>query len=303
VGTAASIADDLLGSALDVLDELSQEVAPGLVLPDTLAGHRVDADTHADLAFTLGLLHEAGVEEVAGLPVVPALHRLLAGLDAQRTHTFFSYRVAETAHRLGGLQALDTATRDVVVAAADSTDWIPLLHDVVPRNYAVVLARCEVARRQLGLDVDPTTLDDLLERVRALFTEYPEGWLDDSQDGRGQVDMYTVDAYLFAEPFADLLGDAWNVGVRSAARLVEAVASPGGQALPWGRSIGALAVCHTAELAGVLLRHGLAVDAGRWLGLARAATEAAPGWFSGGLIAAHKRRAPFRYRGPTGACR
>jgi hypothetical protein len=298
VVTAASIADDLLGTALDVLDELSQEVAPGLVLPDTLAGHRVDADAHADLAFTLGLLHEAGVEEVAGLPVVPALHRLLAGLDAQRTHTFFSYRVAETAHRLGGLQALDSATRDVVVAAADSTDWIPLLHDVVPRNYAVVLARCEVARRRLGLDVDPTTLDDLLERVRALFTEHPEGWLDDSHDGRWQVDMYTVDAYLFAEPFAEEIGDAWNVGVRSAARLVEAVASPGGQALPWGRSIGALAVCHTAELAGVLLRHGLVLDAGRWLGLARAAAEAAPGWFSGGLIAAHKRRAPFRYRGP-----
>jgi hypothetical protein len=110
--------------------------------------------------------------------------------------------------------------------------------------------------------------------------------------------MYTVDAYLFAEPFADRLGAVWDRGVRSAARLVEAVATPGGAALPWGRSIGVLAVCHTAELAGVLLRRGVAVDRARWLGLARAAADAAPGWFDGGLVAAHKRRAPFRYRGP-----
>ena len=73
---------------------------------------------------------------------------------------------------------------------------------------------------------------------------------------------------------------------------------PGGAALPWGRSIGALAVCHTAELAGVLLRRGVEVDAARWLGLARAAADAAPGWFEDGLVVAHKRRAPFRYRGP-----
>lgn len=110
--------------------------------------------------------------------------------------------------------------------------------------------------------------------------------------------MYTVDAYLFAEPFADRLGDVWTRGLRSAARLVEAVASPGGEALPWGRSIGVLAVCHTAELAGVLLRRAVDVDSRRWLGLARAAAHAAPRWFSDGLVVAHKRRSPFRYRGP-----
>src|SRR4030095_10124176 len=32
-------------------------------------------------------------------------------------------------------------------------------------------------------------------------------------------------------------------------------------------------------------------------GLARAAATAAPGWFDEGLVLAHKRRAPFRYRG------
>jgi glycosyltransferase involved in cell wall biosynthesis len=299
VDDAPTIADDLVAAAVRVLEELARGIAPGLVLPDTVAGHRVDADAHADLCFTLGLLHQAGVDDVAGLPVVPSLLGRLAATDGRRTHTFFSYRIAETVGRLGGLDALDAATRGTVAEAVDSTEWIPLLDQaVLPRNYAVVLSRCEAARAQLGLDVDVDVLEDLFGRVRALFGEQPDGWLDDSQAGLGQVDMYTVDAYLFAEPFADRLGGVWERGVRSAARLVEAVASPDGIALSWGRSIGALAVCHTAELAGVLLRRGIDVDAGRWLGLARSAADGAPGWFSDGLVVAHKRRAPFRYRGP-----
>ncbi len=299
--TAGRIADRLVATAVDVLEGLAGGVAPGLRLPATLAGHRVDADAHADLLFTLGLLHEAGVSEVAGLPVVGTIERRLAEVDAARTHTFFSYRVAETAARVGGLDALAPATRDVVVAAADSTEWLPLLDEGLPRNYAVVLARCEAARAALGLDVDPAVVDGLLARARDLLGENPEGWLDDAPGGRGQVDMYTVDAYLFAEPFAERLGDVWDRGIRSAARLVAAVATPGGQALPWGRSIGVLAVCHSAELAGVLLRRGMIDDPAeqaRWLGLAAVAAGAAPGWFSGGLVVAHQRRAPFRYRGP-----
>lgn len=298
--TAPAIADALVSTALDVVERLALSVAPGLALPATLAGHRVEADAHADLVFTLGLLHEAGVGEVAGRRLDALVHERLASIDAARTHTFFSYRVAETAARLGGLGALEPPTAEVVAEAADSTEWIELLDTgLLPRNYAVVLARCETARAGLGLDVDAAVLDDLVARVAALLGEHPDGWLDDSHDGRGQVDMYTVDAYLFAAPLAGRLGEVWPRGLSAAARLVEAVASPGGEALPWGRSIGALAVGHTAELAGALLAHGLAGDVPGWLGRARAAAGAAPGWFAAdGLVVAHRRRSPFRYRGP-----
>jgi glycosyltransferase involved in cell wall biosynthesis len=303
VGT---IADDLVTLVTGVLADLGDPTtgaAPGLVLPATLAGHRVDADAHADLVFTLGLLRQAGVAHVGDVDVEAHLHDRLATTDAARTHTFFSYRIAETVARMGGLDALDPATRDVVVAAVDSTEWIPLLDaGVLPRNYAVVLTRCELARTALGLDVDAATIDGLVARVAALLGENPEGWLDDSQDGRAQVDMYTVDAYLFAEPFAARLGAVWDRGLASAARLVDAVVSPGGAALPWGRSIGALAVCHSAELAALLLRRAhegaSEVDSERWWHMARAATTGATRWFDGGLVVSHKRRAPFRYRGP-----
>ena len=235
-----TIADDLVALATGVLTDLGDPatgVAPGLALPATLAGHRVDADAHADLVFTLGLLREAGVERIGDLDVEAVLHDRLAAIDAPRTHTFFSYRIAETAARLGGLDALAPATRDVVAAAADSTEWIALLDEgILPRNYAVVLARCELARARLGLDVDPAVVDGLVDRVAALLGESPEGWLDDSQAGRGQVDMYTVDAYLFAEPFADRLGDVWARGLASAARLVER----GGHAGRRGAAVGAV---------------------------------------------------------------
>jgi glycosyltransferase involved in cell wall biosynthesis len=306
-----AIADDLVDLAASVLADLGDRhhgVAPGLSLPATLAGHRVDADAHADLVFTLGLLREAGVARVGDLDVEEVIHERLAATVAHRTHTFFSYRIAETVVRLGGLTALDPATRAVVVEAVDSRDWIPLLDEgVLPRNYAVVLARCELGRAALGLDVDAEVLDGLVARVAALLGEHPEGWLDDSTSGRGQVDMYTVDAYLFAEPFADRLGPVWDRGLDSAARLVAAVATPGGAALPWGRSIGALAVCHSAELAALVLRRAATAPGGdrtggddprRWWALARAAADGAPGWFDGGLVVAHKRRSPFRYRGP-----
>jgi len=200
---------------------------------------------------------------------------------------------------LGGLGALDPDVRPGVLDAVDSTDWLELLDaGVLPRNYAIVLARCEHARAALGAPTDPDVLAGLIARIQTLLGEHPAGWLDDSNTGRGQVDMYTVDAYLFAEPFAEVLGDVWERGFRSGLDLVLAVGAPDGSALTWGRSIGALAVCHSAELAGVALRRRLVEDPTACLRLTRRAVDAAPGWFSDGIITSHQHRSPFRYRGP-----
>lgn len=296
---AHDLADRLVDLVTGTLVELAADLAPGLRLPGVLGGHAVGADARADLIYTLGLLHETGLRSVAGHRVLDLLHERLAEVDPGGTHTFFSYRVAEVALALGGLDALDPLTADVVARAADSTEWIELLDGgLLPRNYAVVLARCERARAALGLDVDRAVLDGLLARARALLGEHPAGFLDDSTTGRGQVDMYTVDAYLFAEPLVADLGDVWQRGVRSALDLVAATATPDGSALAWGRSIGVLAVCHTAELAALALRRDLVADRSRWLALAGAAVDGLPDWFTGGLVNSHQHRSPFRYRGP-----
>jgi glycosyltransferase involved in cell wall biosynthesis len=297
--SAQDLAARLVGVVTTTLADLEASLAPGLRLPGVLAGHTVGADARADLIFVLGLLHRLGVDAVAGLDVATTVHERLAEVDPAATHTFFSYRVAETTAALGGLGALDDRTAAVVAEAADSTDWIELLDGgALPRNYAVVLARCEAARAALGIEVDRTVLEGLLGRAADLLGEHPRGILDDSTTGRGQVDMYTVDAYLFAEPLSAELGDVWDRGVAGALDLVGTTATPDGSALAWGRSIGVLAVCHTVELAALALRRDLVEDRARWLGLAATATHAAPAWFARGLVTSHQHRSPFRYRGP-----
>ena len=120
----------------------------------------------ADLAFTLGLLWRNGVRSVAGTDVEEAVEAVLTPIDGPGTHSFYSYRVAETVDALSMLDRLPAN----VAEACDSTSFIPLLLDgKLPRNYAAVLARCELARRRLGLLDDEAALDDLVARTTELL--------------------------------------------------------------------------------------------------------------------------------------
>jgi glycosyltransferase involved in cell wall biosynthesis len=301
---ATELADALARRAGDEVERLVDRHLPGFRVPGVFAGHPVGPDVRADLAFTLGLLRRYGATEVAGVAVEDALRRVLHPIDGAATHTFSSYRVAETLADLGPFDvnplfdAGSPAERDRLAAACDSTSFVPLLEEGhLPRNYAAVLARCELARVRLGLPVDLPALDALLDRVRALLGEHPRGFLDDSASGIGRYDIYTPDVYLFSEPFAHRLGEVWERGARSALGLVGAVVASNGAAVPWGRSSGALATCMTIELAGLALDHGLTPEPGRWLALAERALERIDDWFAGGLVTAHQHRSTYAYRG------
>src|SRR5690606_4721471 len=98
---------------------------------------------------------------------------------------FFSYRVAETVGRFGplaGNPVVEGWTTDEVAnlaEACDSTSWLPLLDEqILPANYAAVLARCELGRQRLGLPVDPATIDHLVGRADRLLERNPRGFLD-----------------------------------------------------------------------------------------------------------------------------
>jgi len=276
-------------------------------VPPAFAGHRVNPDVPADLLFTLGWLHQAGVTTVADLDVLDVLSGLLSRIDGPGTHTFFSYRVAETLARFGPfdgnvlLDGFSDSQRLAVDQACDSSDWLGMLEGGLPRNYRAVLARCELARASLGLPVDSAVLDELLARTRTMLTSSPGGYLDDSEDAASaRYDIYTVDVYLFCEPLAPLLGGAWEAGLPAALDLVEAAGAANGAALSWGRSTGALALCHTVELAAVALHHGVGDDPSRWLRRALVAADSLAGWFAAdGLITAHQHRSPYGYRGPA----
>ncbi len=299
--TAGDLAETLLAFVEEHLAHLAAGPLPELHLPGLLMGQPVGQDVRADLAFTLGLLHSCGRSQVAGIPIPDAIAQLLQGVEGEQIHTFFSYRVAETVARFGPfdsanpvLAGLDDDARQQVAEATDSTGWIELLDGgALPRNYAAVLARCEHARSQLGLPVDQGGLDHLVDRTRALLG----GHMDDSNTGVGRYDIYTVDIHLFCEPLADLIGEPWRTGAMAALALVERTATRDGAALPWGRSTGALACCHTIELAGLVARRGLGEDPARWGSRAAGAAAHLDGWFDRGWVTAHQHRSSDPYRG------
>jgi hypothetical protein len=304
--TASGLAEDLTDMVVAHVTAFAHRYAPAFDLPRVFAGFPVGSDVRADFAFTLAQLHDAGVNEVAGTPLIDAVRRLLGSVDGNDTHTFSSYRVAETLHRFGPLAdnevlaELDPDQRRELVEACDSTSWFELLGSGLPANYAAVLARCELARRSLGLPVDQSMLNDLVDATRRLISANSHGFIDDSEDGAGaRYDIYSADVYLFTETFATELQPAWDHGARNVLALVADVVASDGSAMAWGRSLGVLAVCHTVELGALALRRDLSPDRANWLHLIANATRAYPGWTDGLLVTAHKHRSQNRYRGPS----
>lgn len=286
------------------LETIERSYFPGLKLPTLFAGHSMGADVRGDLVFVLGLLHELGVSQVAGLRIPETISSLLRAVNGEETHSFYSYRVAETLLRFGEfdknplLEDFNTAERDNVATACDSTSLIAALGEGLPRNYVAVLTRCETARRALGIQTAEDQLAELLTGTRNLLSANPLGYIDDSNVGEGRYDIYSADIYLFTEPFADVLGDIWLSGFRNVLRLVEHTLTSDGTAIPWGRSTGALGLCITIELGGMSLGRGLTARPAHWLRYATEAVDKLDGWFSEGLVSAHQYRSTFAYRGP-----
>lgn len=292
---------------VEVLDAFFAAHAPATRLPRTFAGHAVGADVRADVVFTLGHLAACGVETVAGQPIDDLIRALLAEVDGAATHSFFSYRIAETLLDQGPfagnplLRGFDAAEIGQVAAACDSSSFVPLLdRGQLPRNYAAVLSRCEQARVALGLVDDRTQLDALLARLGELLGENPRHALDDSHDASGRYDIYTADVWLFCEPLAPALGADWRAGLADALALVEALVAPDGTSFPWGRSTGVLSIALTAELAAAAIAHDLGDSTAAWLRRGSDAARAMRDWFGrDGVVSAHQHRDQDRYRGPA----
>lgn len=303
-----ALGESLVAFTVNTLTTLATQHFPQWRIPNTFAGHRVDADVRADLLYTLTHLAAGGVTHIAGEPVDDVIARQLARVDGRNTHTFFSYRVAETLLRRGPfgdnplLEQCTDEQREQVAIACDSRDWIELLDaDVLPRNYAAVLSRCELTRHDLGLVDSSETLDNLVGRLVSLLTENPLGYLDDSNDRSGRYDIYTADLWLFCEPLAARIGPRWQDGARTALALVDTVAGPDGAAIPWGRSTGVLAAALTVELAALAQRPDLRGDrAPAWIRRGIDSFRSTRARFADdGVVDAHQSRNQDAYRGPA----
>ncbi len=301
------LADELISQCVTVTERVFAAHAPDGRLPRVFAGHLVGADVRADVLFTLTHLGAAGVIEIGDAPIDDLITALLRDIDGEATHSFFSYRVAETLLDAGAfagnarLAGLSDAQRGEVARACDSSSFLPLLDQgKLPRNYIAVLARCEQARLRLGLIDDRARVDDLVARLRTVLAANPRHCLDDSHDGAGRYDIYTPDVWLFCEPLAEAIGSEWRAGLADALALVERTVGSDGTAIPWGRSTGVLSIALTVELGAAALAHGVGDAPERWLRRSADATASMEGWFGAdGVVNAHQHRDQDAYRGPA----
>ena len=191
-------------------------------------------------------------------------------------------------------------------AAADSTEWIPLLDEgILPRNYAVVLTRCELARAALG----PRRRRRRRRRPgrpgRRPPRREPRGLarrLARPGGARSTCTPSTPTCSPSRSPTAS--GAVWDRGLALGRPPGRGGGHPGRRRPavgPVDRGAGRLPQRRAGGPAAApwRTRAGRPVDAERWWGVARASAAGAAGWFDGGLVVAHKRRAPFRYRGPV----
>lgn len=289
------------------MSALESEHARGLRLPGVFAGHRVDASTNADLIYTLGLLAASGVPRIGDVDCAVRARELIAELDPAEVEGFAAYRVSDTAARLLALEpdswsdaetahAIAAGRSDGVVAAARAGE--------LPTNWIAVAARCLAGVQKLGGEVpEAEGINALLVEVFTAAVSAPgaRGWLNDAAswgDSFAAYDIYTPDTYLFAQPLAEGLGGVWSDGLRSVLDDLDHIVQPGGTVV-WGRSVGALALAITIELAAVATGHGLSDRPDRWLARADETFAELREWFSGGVIAAHQRRQTMFYRGPA----
>lgn len=307
IADSRELGDALRDFTVETVLALQHAHFPDWRIPRSFAGHAVDADVRADLLYTLTHLAAAGVTDLDGTAIDTVVASQLRQVDGDRTHTFFSYRVAETLLRHGPfadnplLASATVEQRDAVARATDSSTWVDLLDaGKLPRNYAAVLSRVELRRHELGLS-GTETLDGLVDRLHTLLAENPWHFLDDSHDGAGRFDIYTADIWLFCEPLASRLGPLWSDGARAAIDLVDTVAGPDGAAIPWGRSTGVLATALTVELATLALRDGLRDErASAWVRRGIDAFRATAARFApDGVCDAHRVRNQDAYRGPA----
>lgn len=295
------------------LDNLQKVVAgyfDGTPFPGWLGGYPVGSDVIGDLLYCLGYAHDIGAKDIAGQPIPDRIRDLLRRIDGPRTDTFYSYRTAETLLRFGDfahnplLADFTDAERVNIAEACDSTGiWRREEDDLVgkPNNYWGVLARCEIARQQLGLIETSEALTRSIQQIGRLLARNPTGFFDDGKHGEGRYDIYSFDVHLFAEPFWDRLDPAMlERNLVTHARLFEDFGHENGASVAWGRSTGVLSVLLTIEYGAMLLQRELAQDVPLVLHRTANALDRLRDWFDleTGLMTAHHYRSPYGYRGP-----
>jgi glycosyltransferase involved in cell wall biosynthesis len=282
---------------LSRLGDFEHWVAPQLVLPQSYAGHPVRDDARADLLYVMGLLIEAGIDELNGVVLHERAVQLLREISPADVEGFYSYRVADTVIRLGGLSSLPVDASALALSASKSRRLVAELRESPAarrRNWSFVATRCLWSLSQLEMH-GSADLDLFVDRARGLLETSDTGWINDGLAPWAQYDIYTPEMYLLSEPFESEIGRAWGVGFARVMHDLDCLGQRAG-AIVWGRSVGALSLAMGVQVgAHALVRTG-GDGQSRWLARVRLHVSDMEQWFSRGVISAHQNRSTDPYR-------
>lgn len=304
----AQLADQIAAYVRQRTEAMIDRFFPNFTFAGYFAGFHIFANERANLAHILTNLTRYGMNDIAGYAMPEAIARTIREVDGPRTETFYSYRISEALLPFGAfednpvLQDFSATERENIAQACDSSHIFNQRGRPLggrPNNYWGVLARCEYGRQQLGLLRDSSILDHALAQINQVMFSNPLGFFDDSHNLDGRYDIYSGDTYLFLEPLWHLLDQAKiQHSLHQHVRLLEDIAMENGAFVVWGRSVGALSICLTMEMAAMALHQQLTHHPGRMLGLLENAFQAYQTWFSDDMITAHRGKMTYRYRGP-----
>ena len=224
----------------------------------------------------VGHLADAGVEQVAGTGIDEAIASVLRRIDGPNTHTFFSYRVAETLARYGSfadnrlIADWDQAARDNLAEACDTSRLDPAARP----GAAPQLRRGAVALRGRPPGARPAgRLGRGRGRGRRPGRAGPDAAVRATPAATSTTRPTTSVATTSTPPTCGCSPSRWPIGwgpsgprgwpPRSAWSRWSG--SPDGTAVGWGRSTGVLSAALTIELAALAVAGGHTDRPGLWL--------------------------------------
>lgn len=301
------LVESITAFVAETLGDLERTHLPGFAMPAFFGGHAQSPNALTMATATLADLHALGVPRVGRMALVPAMTAMLRQLDGPSLVTFGAFQLGETLREFGSFESnllladMTAAQKTNLAAGVDSSSFWPTAL-TWNRNYHGVIARCEWECRQLGLPHRPEMLEGGLAHVRAAFRKNPRGFFDDSLESRPRFDIYSADVLLFLEPLWDAFAPRAEIHrwLDAHTRFMEHGILDNGATFGWGRSIGALSVALTLEIASISLREGTGEDPRRILALAEFAFHRLKPWFRQGLAESHRHRQQDAYRGPSG---
>ncbi len=304
-------------SIIEEIDAFLSQAVPGFFnrfmltgeIPRTVAGHRTFSGTWGAGLELLAALHESGRHEINGRSVEDLAVRFLKSVQGRECKTWWSYFLIEGIRAFGRswdrnplIAQLSSEEREFLRGATDTTDIVDVPRERLirhPNNYWLVVALCEKARIESGIQPCDEVFKLATRKTGEVFLETECGFLDDDHEKRGRYDMYMYHLHTIEPLFPYFPAEKTARALSKLRELYLATAHPNGSGIQWGRSNGAAGMVEMLRVGAFLLRHPDETSHGGIRShLAATVRAVTTDWWSDDALSAHRYRSPHWYMGP-----